>query len=155
MTVNHRLAECATVGLSEGSRPVRARAEVEGQQDRSLRSWHWLTCFDTCWLFAATLPLMLAGCAQRSATVEPPATEPSTARQPPAVTPAPTPAPTLGGPTPPPTRLEYPPANWNRPCYPADVPVAAAEDNPQFGDYVYVEELPEAIEKVPPLYPES
>src|SRR6185503_8173379 len=28
------------------------------------------------------------------------------------------------------------------------------EDLPKFGDYVYVEELPEAINKVPPIYPD-
>ena len=28
------------------------------------------------------------------------------------------------------------------------------EDLPEFGDYVYVEELPEAITKVKPLYPD-
>jgi protein TonB len=29
------------------------------------------------------------------------------------------------------------------------------EQNPKFGDYVYVEELPEAITKVAPIYPED
>lgn len=33
--------------------------------------------------------------------------------------------------------------------------VAADPENPKFGEYVYVEELPEAITKVPPAYPDA
>jgi protein TonB len=33
-------------------------------------------------------------------------------------------------------------------------PAAAVEPLPRFGEYVYVEELPEAVLKVPPAYPE-
>jgi TonB family protein len=33
--------------------------------------------------------------------------------------------------------------------------VVSDPDNPKFGEYVYVEELPEAITKVPPVYPDE
>jgi len=37
---------------------------------------------------------------------------------------------------------------------PARNPVVVADDSPKLGEYVYVKELPEAITKVPPMYPD-
>ena len=47
-------------------------------------------------------------------------------------------------------------ARWNRenPA-PASPTVSADPDRPAFGEYVYVEELPEAITKVPPAFPDG
>lgn len=47
---------------------------------------------------------------------------------------------------------------WTRKGWFGDAPAPAPQDHgdelPKFGEYVYVEELPEAVEKVPPAYPE-
>lgn len=42
-----------------------------------------------------------------------------------------------------------------RPVWPREAPPAPPSGYPQLGDYVYVEELPEAITRVPPSYPEE
>lgn len=38
---------------------------------------------------------------------------------------------------------------------PTAISPPTGSDEPKFGDYVYVEELPEAITKVPPVYPDE
>jgi len=92
----------------------------------------------------AALLLALTGCAHRSGSTPPaPSTVP------------PRKSTTSPAPTPEDTREQPVGTDGTAPCYPADVPMSDAADNPKFGDYVYVEELPEAIEKVPPEYPES
>jgi protein TonB len=93
---------------------------------------------------AAALLLACAGCAHRG---ESPPPAPSTV-PPRKNTPAPVPAPED-------TREVQVGTDMFVACYPPDVPMSDAADNPKFGDYVYVEELPEATEKVPPVYPES
>jgi len=103
-------------------------------------------------LLSASLLLALSGCAQVGGTASAGSPEPSKASAPPQAKPIP--APTPGEPTPPPVRAEPSSSTRTPPCYPADEPMTAAEDNPKFGDYVFVEVLPEAIEKVQPVYPD-
>lgn len=94
------------------------------------------------------LVVALAGCAQRSVGSAGPKIEPP--RQGTA-----TPEPGPGAPYRRPVTPDDPSQRWTVPCYPPDVPMSDAADNPRFGDYVYVEGLPEAIEKVPPVYPQN
>src|SRR5262249_28583728 len=64
--------------------------------------------------------------------------------------------PTTGQPTPPP-RPTAPVGDPDRtaPCYPAEVPATDAADDPKFGEYIYIQVDPEAIEKAWPEYPDD
>ena len=98
-----------------------------------------------------TAGLLLVGCAHHAAETG------AAAAHPPGAPAQPTPPSSpQAEPTPPPERrVSAGGGSFTTPCYPADQPMSDAADNPKFGDYVYVQELPEAIEKVPPVYPES
>jgi len=107
-------------------------------------------------LLAASL--LLASCAHRGASTQrsdgfqaPPPPPQGTFSKPPAgAMPPPAPAPARAHASPPPAAAAAPPAGERMFAGPD-----SSGTTPKFGDYVYVEELPEAATKVAPDYPEA